>query len=92
MNPLSAITHATCDRKLGAFRTSMPQDVLAGRQLEIGALLTAVSEIAARVSIPVPDLDALPGVTRIFARTRGLYPDRFSFSMALVIDQRGRSS
>ncbi len=115
MNPLSAITGATCDRvlddalvkrwitammleaaavgeaigcpvgqspedrhaitrKLGAFRTSMLQDVDAGRQMEIDALLTAVSEIAMRVDVPVPNLDALLGVTRLFARTRGLYP------------------
>lgn len=61
-------------RKLGAFRTSMLQDVDAGRPLEIDALLTAVREIAMRVAIPTPHLDALLGLTRLFARVRGLYP------------------
>ena len=61
-------------RKLGAFKTSMLQDVEAGRPLEIDALVTVVREIAQRVSVPVPHLDSLLGVTRVFARSRGLYP------------------
>ncbi len=61
-------------RRLGAFRTSMLQDVDAGRPLEIDALLTSVREIAQHCAIATPALDALLGVTRLFARTRGLYP------------------
>ena len=61
-------------RKLGAFKTSMLQDAEAGRPLEIDALLTVVREIAARVEVPTPHLDGLLGLTRLFARTRGLYP------------------
>ena len=61
-------------RKLGAFRTSMLQDVEAGKPLEIDALLTVVREIAAHVGAPAPNLDALLGMTRVFARVRGLYP------------------
>lgn len=115
MNPMSALTGATCDRllddplldrftltimaeaaaigakigcpigqsgeernavtrKLGAFKTSMLQDVEAGRPLEIDALLTAVSEIGERVGVPTPGTDALLGLTRVFAAGRGLYP------------------
>ena len=115
MNPMSALTGATCDRllddplvdrftlaimaeaaaigerigcpirqsgeernlvtrKLGAFKTSMLQDVEAGRPLEIDALLTAVSEIGERVGVPTPGTDALLGLTRVFAAERGLYP------------------
>ncbi|MFI5327585.1 MAG: 2-dehydropantoate 2-reductase, partial [Candidatus Rokuibacteriota bacterium] len=100
MNPMSALTGATCDRllddplldrftlaimaeaaaigerigcpihqsgeernavtrKLGAFKTSMLQDVEAGKPLEIDGLLTAVSEIGRRVSVPTPSTDAL---------------------------------
>ena len=114
MNPMSALTGATCDRllddplldrftlaimaeaatigakigcpirqsgeernavtrKLGAFKTSMLQDVEAGRALEIDALLTAVSEIGERVGVPTPGTDALLGLTRVFAAGRGLY-------------------
>jgi len=61
-------------RKLGAFRTSMLQDVDAGRALEIDALVTAVREIAQKVNVATPNIDALLGLTRLFARTRGLYP------------------
>jgi 2-dehydropantoate 2-reductase len=62
-------------RKLGAFRTSMLQDADAGRPLEIDALLTVVREIADRANVPTPHLDGLLGLTRVFARGRGLYPD-----------------
>jgi 2-dehydropantoate 2-reductase len=114
MNPMSALTGATCDRllddplldrftlaimaeaatigakigcpigqsgeernavtrKLGAFKTSMLQDVEAGKPLEIDALLTAVSEIGERVGVPTPGTDALLGLVRVFAAGRGLY-------------------
>jgi 2-dehydropantoate 2-reductase len=114
MNPMSALTGATCDRllddpllerftlaimaeaaaigerigcpirqsgeernavtrKLGAFKTSMLQDVEAGRPLEIDGLLTAVSEVGLRVGVATPATDALLGLTRVFAAGRGLY-------------------
>jgi 2-dehydropantoate 2-reductase len=62
-------------RKLGAFRTSMQNDVEAGRAIELDALVTVVREIAARLHIATPNIDALLGLTRLFARVRGLYPD-----------------
>jgi 2-dehydropantoate 2-reductase len=61
-------------RKLGAFKTSMLQDVEAGKPMEIDALLTVVREIARHVGLAAPNLDALLGLTRVFARVRGLYP------------------
>lgn len=61
-------------RKLGAFKTSMLQDVEAGNPLEIDALLTVVREIAGHAGVAAPNLDALLGVTRVFARVHGLYP------------------
>jgi 2-dehydropantoate 2-reductase len=59
-------------RKLGAFKTSMLQDVEAGRRLEIDALVGAVSEIGRRVDVPTPQTDALLGLTRLMANVRGL--------------------
>jgi 2-dehydropantoate 2-reductase len=114
MNPMSALTGATCDRllddpllerftlaimaeaaaigeqvgcpirqsgeernavtrRMGTFKTSMLQDVEAGKPLEIDGLLTAVSEIGVRVGVPTPSIDALLGLTRVFAGARGLY-------------------
>jgi len=61
-------------RKLGSFRPSMLQDVEAGRTLEIDAIVGVVHEIAQRVGVATPNIDALLGITRLFARSRGLYP------------------
>ena len=61
-------------RQLGAFKTSMLQDSLAGRPLEIDALVGAVHEIGTRLSMPMPNIGALLGLTRLMARERGLYP------------------
>jgi 2-dehydropantoate 2-reductase len=60
--------------KLGAVRTSMLQDLQAGRALEIDALLASVREIGVRLQHPTPMLDALLGLVRLMARERGLYP------------------
>ena len=115
INPLSALTRATCDRiladpecrawmlegmselaaigaaigcpisesgedrmavtaRLGAFKTSMLQDVEAGRPIELEALLGAPREIAARVGLQTPALDRLYGVTRLMTKSLGLLP------------------
>lgn len=61
-------------RKLGSFKTSMLQDTLAGRPLEIDALLGAVREIGQHLGHTTPHLDGLLGLVRLMARQRGLYP------------------
>jgi 2-dehydropantoate 2-reductase len=61
-------------RKLGAFKSSMLQDVEAGRVLELDALVGAVREIGQRLQLPTPHIDALLGLTRLFGRVHGLYP------------------
>ena len=61
-------------RQLGGFRTSMLQDSDAGRALELDALVTAVHEIGTRLGVEAPNIGALLGLTRLMARTRGLYP------------------
>ena len=62
-------------RKLGAFKTSMLQDVEAGKPVEIDALLSAPREIGARAGIATPHLDTLLGLARLHARVHGLYPE-----------------
>jgi len=115
MNPLSAITGATCDkilddplvnkfclnvmseaaqigkkigcpvsqsgeermavtRKLGAFKTSMLQDVEAARPVELDALVSAVREIGQKIGMETPNIDTLLGIARLHASLRGLYP------------------
>ena len=58
-------------RKLGAFKTSMLQDFEAGRPLELDALLGAAHEVGLFLKVPTPNLDALLGLTRLMARSRG---------------------
>lgn len=113
MNPISALTGATCDRilddelvrgfvtnvmleaaeigarigcavdqtpeqrhevtrKLGAFKTSMLQDVEAGRPLELNSLVASVREIGHHLDLATPHTDAMLGLTRLMAQTRGL--------------------
>lgn len=57
-------------RKLGDFRTSMLQDALAGRSLELDALTGAVREIGAVVGVPTPYVDALHGLARLAEQVR----------------------
>jgi 2-dehydropantoate 2-reductase len=51
--------------RLGAFKTSMLQDIEAGRRLELEALLGAPREIGARVGIATPHIDALYALTKL---------------------------
>lgn len=61
-------------RQLGGFKTSMLQDMEAGRTLELDALVSAVHEIGAHCEVPMPNIGVLLGLTRLMARERGLYP------------------
>lgn len=61
-------------RELGAFKTSMLQDAEAGRPLELDALVGAVVEIGNKVGVATPNIEALLGLTRLMAATRGLLP------------------
>ena len=60
-------------RKLGPFKTSMLQDVEAGRSLELDNIVTAVVDIGRHLQMNTPHIDALLGLMRLFARNRGLY-------------------
>ena len=61
--------------KLGAFKTSMLQDVEANRQIELDAIVGVVYEIGNLLGISMPNISALFGLSRLMARGRGLYPD-----------------
>jgi 2-dehydropantoate 2-reductase len=60
-------------RKLGAVKTSMLQDVEAGRPIELDALVGSVAEMARLAGVAAPSIDALLGLARVFAQGRGLY-------------------
>lgn len=58
--------------RLGAFKTSMLQDVEAGRPIELDALLGAPREIARAHRIETPALDQLYAVTSLLAEGLGI--------------------
>lgn len=60
--------------RLGAFKTSMLQDVEAGKPLELDAIVAAARDMAQVLGVQTPHVDALLGIARLFARTKGLYP------------------
>jgi len=60
-------------KKLGAFKTSMLQDVEAGRSVELDALVTVVRELGELTEVVTPFTDALLGLARLRTRQLGLY-------------------
>lgn len=59
--------------KLGAFKTSMLQDVEARKPVELDALVTVVKELGELTQVPTPFTDALLGLSRLHARGLRLY-------------------
>ena len=57
---------------VGAHRTSMLQDLLAGRPMEIEPVVGAVAELASLVSVPTPTLDMVLGLVRLRAEELAL--------------------
>ena len=60
--------------KVGKHRTSMLQDLEAGKAMEIDALVTAVQEMGRITGHPTPILDVVLGLVQQLAMARGLYP------------------
>lgn len=58
--------------RLGAFKSSMLQDVEAGRPIELEALIGAPREIARGLNLPTPQLDRIYAMTRLMAENLGL--------------------
>jgi 2-dehydropantoate 2-reductase len=55
--------------RVGHHKTSMLQDVEAGRGLEIDALLGSVVELARLTDTPTPHLDTVYALTKLLAKT-----------------------
>jgi len=60
-------------RALGAFKTSMLQDMQAGRLLEIDGLLSGTLEIAREAGVAAPYTESLLGLIRLRAESSGQY-------------------
>jgi 2-dehydropantoate 2-reductase len=59
--------------KVGAHKTSMLQDLLAGRAMEIDALLTSVQEMGRAAEVDTPIIDTVLALVQQRARVDGLY-------------------
>jgi 2-dehydropantoate 2-reductase len=59
---------------IGAHKTSMLQDLERGRQMEIDAIVGAVSELARIANVDTPMIDAVLAMIRQRAGLLGLYP------------------
>lgn len=58
---------------VGAHRTSMLQDLDAGRPMEIDALVGSVQELGRVTDTPTPTIDTVLGLVQLRARSAGLY-------------------
>lgn len=66
--PMSIDERLQVARKVGDFKSSMLQDLEAGRALELDAILGAVIELAHRSGIAVPALETLYGLADLRSR------------------------
>jgi 2-dehydropantoate 2-reductase len=55
--------------RVGHHKTSMLQDVEAGRPLEVEALVGSVVELAGQLDVPVPTLEIVCGLARQLDRS-----------------------
>lgn len=60
--------------KVGAHRTSMLQDLEAGRPLEVDALLTSVQEMGKLAGVRTPFIDSVLGLVQQLGRSLKVYP------------------
>jgi 2-dehydropantoate 2-reductase len=70
--PMSVEERIAVTRRLGNFRTSMLQDLDAGRPLEIEPILGVVIELAQAVGVPTPLSSGVLGLVRQLAKSKGL--------------------
>jgi 2-dehydropantoate 2-reductase len=57
---------------VGAHRTSMLQDLEAGRPMEIEALVGSVAELGRIVNLPTPTIDTVLAMVRLRAKVADL--------------------
>lgn len=69
---MSGAERIAVTRRLGAFKTSMLQDLEAGRPLEVGPILGVFPELGRKLGVPTPYCDAVLGLLRQRAFNSGL--------------------
>ncbi len=71
--PVDVDTRITWGGDVGAHKTSMLQDLEAGRPMEIDAIVGAVSELGRLTGIATPTIDRILGLVRQRGRIAGCY-------------------
>jgi 2-dehydropantoate 2-reductase len=74
--PVDVDTRIQMAADVGAHPTSTLQDLLAGKPLELDALVGAVVEMAKMVDVPAPTLETVFGLAVRRARQAGCYPGK----------------
>lgn len=69
---MSSAERMAVTRTLGAFKTSMLQDLEAGRPLELGPILGVFPELGRKLGVPTPYCDTVLGLLRQRAANSGL--------------------
>jgi 2-dehydropantoate 2-reductase len=74
--PISIDQRMAGAEKVGAHKTSMLQDLEAGRPMEIDAVVGAVVELGARLGVPMPATNAVYACVKLLDEHRGGRSDR----------------
>ncbi|MEK9969667.1 MAG: 2-dehydropantoate 2-reductase [Ferrovibrio sp.] len=61
--------------KVGPHKTSMLQDLEAGRPMEVGGLIGVIAELARKLDIATPTIDTVLALLKVRARVAGTYTE-----------------
>lgn len=73
--PMTIAERMEAAKKVGPHKTSMLQDLEAGRPMEIGGLIGVIAELAAKLKIATPTIDTVLALLKVRARVAGTYKD-----------------
>lgn len=71
--PVSVEERMGMAEKVGPHKTSMLQDLEAGRPMEIGGLIGVIAELARKLEIATPTIDTVLALLKVRARVAGTY-------------------
>ncbi len=71
--PVSVEERMGMAEKVGPHKTSMLQDLEAGRPMEIGGLLGVIAELARKLDIATPTIDTVLALLKVRGRVAGTY-------------------
>jgi 2-dehydropantoate 2-reductase len=71
--PVTPAQRMDIAEKVGPHKTSMLQDLEAGRPMEIGGLIGVIAELAGKLDIATPTIDTVLALLKVRARVAGTY-------------------